>query len=249
VQVFELPELPWRQKKPLQTGVTAALDLILTSWRPNAARDFGRHRSGKVGKYKGLRLPVEMEDGRSGSFYVLDTPGDELAFLLWAADEDALNKAYRDFERAFKSLVANDPLKPAAPLAAARWGQSNSNPDPGSQARAAPVPSDLRAGLSAGTSWLIENQDPDGGWTIAPGTGNTANQFGVVGLALHALVEAAPLLDEEEQTACENAAHRAAGWLLKHRANAGTPHPNTSAPTMARSSPHIPCVIGSVDSA
>jgi len=225
--VFELPELPWRQKKPLQTGVTAALDLILTSWQPNAARDFGRHRSGKVGKFKGLRLPVEMEDGRAGYFYVLNTPGDELAFLLWSADEDALNKASRDFERAFKSLVANDPLKPAAPLAKARWGKASG------EARSTPVPSDLRAGLSAGTSWLINNQDPDGGWTIAPGTGNTANQFGVVGLALHALVEAAPMLDEKGQTACENAAHRAAGWLLNHRANADTPHPGVFGPIVA----------------
>ncbi len=50
VLVFELPELPWKDKKPLQSGVTAALDLVLTTWQPNAARDFGRHRSGKLGK-------------------------------------------------------------------------------------------------------------------------------------------------------------------------------------------------------
>lgn len=229
VLVFELPELPWKAKKPLQTGVTAALDLVLTTWQPDVARDFSRHRSGKLGKYKGLRLPFELGNGRSGYFYVLDTPGDELAFLLCTDNEDALNKAYRDFERAFKSLAANDPLEPAAPLAEARWGQTSQ------QLRPAPVSSDLRAGLSAGANWLIDNQDSDGGWTIAPGTGNTANQFGVVGLALHALVEAAPLLDEDGQTACENAAHRAAGWLLKHRANAGTPHPGVFGPIAAGS--------------
>jgi hypothetical protein len=75
----------------------------------------------------------------------------------------------------------------------------------------------------------------DGGWTIAPATGNTANQFGVVGLALHALVEGSALLDSAGQAAAQQAAHRAAAWLLKHRANSTTPHPGVFGPLAAGS--------------
>lgn len=229
VLVFELPELPWKDKKPLATAVTATLDLILTTWHPAAARDVGRMRSGKVGKFKGQRLPFELGDGRSGALYVVDTPGAELGFFLIAADDDAFNKARRDFEKAFKGLEADDPSEPAAPLAAASWETAISAPRP------APVAGDLRDSVAGGVGWLIENQDSDGGWTIAPGTGNTANQFGVVGLALHALVDGSALLDSEGQAACQQAAHRAAAWLLKHRANAGTEHPGVFGPIAAGS--------------
>lgn len=229
VLVFELPELPWKDKKPLASAVTSTLDLILTTWHPAVARDIGRMRSGKVGKFKGQRLPFELGDGRSGALYAVDTPGTELGFFVMAADDDAFNKARRDFEKAFKGLEADDPSEPAAPLAAAYWDTATFAPRP------APLAGDLRASVAGGVGWLIENQDADGGWTIAPATGNTANQFGVVGLALHALVDGAALLDGDGQATCQKAAHRAAAWLLKHRANSGTEHPGVFGPIAAGS--------------
>ena len=237
VMVFELPELPWKDKKPLASAVTATLDLILTTWHPAAARVVGRMRSGKVGKFKGQRLPFELGDGRSGALYAVDTPGTELGFFVMAADDDAFNKARRDFERAFNGLEADDPSEPAADLAEAYWNADIHAPRP------APVADDLRAGIAGGVGWLIENQDADGGWTIAPGTGNTANQFGVVGLALHALVDGSALLDSEGQAACQKAAHRAAAWLLKHRANADTEHPGVFGPIAAGSTTYNHLVV------
>lgn len=219
VRVFRLPQLDWDEKKATEAALARALDLALTGWFPGLERDLKRARSAKVGKLKGQRQEFELMGGPAGLWYAVDAPGDELAFLVTAADDDALNRARRDFEKAFKSLDDVEEEEVLERFTAGQW-QTGETAE-----REAPIPDDLRQGLAAGVAWLIAEQESEGGWLIDPGTGNTNNLYGVSGLALQALVDAAPLLDEEQAALAEKAAHQAAAWMLGEAQGAATPQP------------------------